>query len=124
MSLIDDTFAPIAPELINEWGQQVEFIRVRPGTRNDATGEIAPNETRIPLKAVITKLRPQELQGVLQETDIKIIPDPTPIGTEPISETDAFEFPENGRTIRAKVVQVNWYRGDRPVAFVVMARPQ
>lgn len=124
MSKVDDVFASIAPALVNEWGHEITFIRTRRGNYDKDTGRIIPDEQRTRLKAVITKLKPQELQGVLQATDVKIIPDPTPLGDEPISETDFFEYLENGERVRAKVIQVNWYRGERPVAFVCMARPQ
>ena len=125
MSRVDRVFSSLAPRLVTSWSMSgVVFVRNGVPDYDTATGEIAQAETRIPLKAVITKLLPKEYEGLYQKNDVKIIPDPTLIGEEPITESDWFEYPENGRTIRAKVVESRWYRGDKPVAFIVIARPQ
>jgi hypothetical protein len=102
----------------------VVFIRDVASAYDTTTGDVIRDEVRIPLKAVITKLTPKEYQGLYQKNDVKIIPDPTLLGEEPITESDWFEYPENGKIIRAKVVESRWYRGDKPVAFIVIARPQ
>lgn len=125
MSRVDTTFGTLAPRLVGAWTMNgVVFVRNGTPSYDTDTGEITQAETRIPLKAVITKLTPREYEGLYQKNDVKIIPDPTLIGEEPITESDWFEYPENGRTVRAKVVESRWYRGDRPVAFIVIARPQ
>jgi hypothetical protein len=125
MSRVDTTFGTIAPRLVTAWSMSgVVFVRNGVPDYDTASGEIAQPETRIPLKAVITKLLPKEYEGLYQKNDVKIIPDPTLIGEEPITNSDWFEYPENGRTVRAKVVDARSYRGDKPVAFIVIARPQ
>lgn len=125
MSRVDTTFGTIAPRLVSSWSMSgVVFVRNGVPSYDTTTGEITQDETRIPLKAVITKLTPKEYEGLYQKNDVKIIPDPTPLGEEPITESDWFEYPENGRTVRAKVIEPRWYRGDKPVAFIVIARPQ
>ena len=125
MSRVDTTFGTLASRLVTYWSMSsVVFVRNKSDFYNPDTGVISTTEQRIPLKAVITKLLPKEYEGLYQKNDVKIIPDPTLIGIEPITESDWFEYPENGKTIRAKVVESRWYRGDRPVAFIVIARPQ
>ena len=125
MSRVDQVFGTLAPRLVTSWSMSgVVFVRNRNDFYNVDTGVISTTEQRIPLKAVITKLLPKEYEGLYQKNDVKIIPDPTLIGIEPITESDWFEYPENGKTIRAKVVESRWYRGDKPVAFIVIARPQ
>jgi hypothetical protein len=125
MSRVDTTFGTLAPRLVGSWTMSgVVFIRNKSDSYNAETGRITTTEQRIPLKAVITKLTPKEYQGLYQAQDVKIIPDPTLIGIEPITESDWFEYPENGRTIRAKVIDARQYRGDSPVAFICIARPQ
>lgn len=125
MSKVDATFGTLAKRLVGSWTMNgVVFVRNGAAAYDTTTGEIAQAETRIPLKAVITKLTPKEYEGLYQKNDVKIIPDPTLIGEEPITQSDWFEYPENGKTVRAKVVEPKWYRGDKPVAFIVIARPQ
>jgi hypothetical protein len=125
MSKVDATFGTLAQRMVSKWKTNgVVFIRNGTATYDPDTGDIAQAETRIPLDAVITRLTPKEYEGLYQKNDVKIIPDPTLIGNEPITESDWFEYPENGKTIRAKVVEPRWYRGDHPVAFIVIARPQ
>jgi hypothetical protein len=125
MSRVDQVFGTLASRLVSSWTMSgVVFIRNKSDLYNSETGVITTTEQRIPLKAVITKLSPKEYQGLYQAQDVKIIPDPTLIGDEPITQSDWFEYPENGRTIRAKVIDARRYRGDSPVAFIVIARPQ
>jgi hypothetical protein len=125
MSKVDTTFGTLAKRLVGRWTMDgVVFVRNGAANYDTTTGEIRQDEVRIPLNAVITKLSPKEYQGLYQAQDVKIIPDPTLIGDEPITQSDWFEYPENGRTIRAKVIDARQYRGDSPVAFIVIARPQ
>ena len=125
MSKVDQVFGTLAQRLVSSWTMSgVVFVRNGVPSYDTVTGEITQTETRIPLKAVITKLTPKEYQGIYQAQDVKVIPDPTLIGDEPITQSDWFEYPENGRTIRAKVVDARQYRGDSPVAFICIARPQ
>jgi hypothetical protein len=125
MSKIDTVFGPIPGPLIQEWGQAVTFIKVDgPGGYDPNTGEITTAETRMAVKAVITKVHPEEYNGVAQSTDLKILIDPAQLGGHYITTSDQWEFPEAGTTRTAKVVDVSTYRGDGPVFFVCLARPQ
>jgi hypothetical protein len=125
MSRVDATFGTLAPRLVSAWTMNgVVFVRNKSDVYDTDTGAITTVEERIPLKAVITKLSPKEYQGIYQAQDVKVIPDPTLIGDEPITQSDWFEYPENGKTIRAKVIDARQYRGDSPVAFICIARPQ
>jgi hypothetical protein len=91
---------------------------------NPATGEVTEAITRLPVKAVITKVDPKESQGNYQGTDIKVMIDPGQLGGEFISTQDWFEIPKGAVTQTAKVIDVVTYRGDGPVFFVCIARPQ
>lgn len=125
MSKVDKVFGTLAKRLVGDWTMGgVVFVRNNGASYDTDTGAITQDEMRIPLNAVITKLSPMEYEGLYQKQDVKIIPDPTLIGDEPITQSDWFEYPENGRTIRAKVIDARQYRGDSPVAFIVIARPQ
>jgi hypothetical protein len=125
VSKIDTVFGPLPAPLISEWGQPVTFVR-RPGsgTYDPTTGDITLTETRIPVKAVITRVGPKELDGNLQATDLKIMIDPGQIGGQYITTEDHWEIPQAGVTTTAKVISLTTYRGDNPVFFVCIARPQ
>lgn len=125
MSKIDQVFGPIPGPLIQEWGQAVTFVKVAgDGTYDPATGTVTATENRMAVKAVITKVHPEEYNGVAQTTDLKILIDPGQLGGSYISTGDRWEYPEGSVTRTAKVVDVSTYRGDGPVFFVCLARPQ
>ena len=125
MSKVDDVFSSIPGPLIQEWGQAVTFVRkTGSGTYDMTTGQVAVSETRIPVKAVVTKVNPKEEGGVYQSTDLKILVDPAQLGGVAITTQDHWEFPTGAKTQTAKVIDVAIYRGDNPVFFVCIARPQ
>jgi len=69
MSLVDTTFGPIPGPLIQQWGLDATFVASGgPGTYDPATGNIADTTTRTPVKVVITKINPEEVQGLYQAT--------------------------------------------------------
>lgn len=125
MSKVDTVFGPIPGPLIAEWGQPAVFVAVTgSGTYDPATGTISPPETRTNVKVVITKLDIKELGGNYQEGDWKIYIDPGQIADHYITVSDYFEVPTAGGTTVAKVVEPMTYRGERPVLFACIARPQ
>lgn len=125
MSKIDSVFGPIPGPLMQEWGQSMVFVHVDgAGTYDSATGEITPSETRYNVKAVLTSAKPEEFQGVYQGNEIKILIEPAQIGGHYITTADYWEIPRDGSTQIAKVVEAKTFRGDSPVFFVCIARPQ
>ena len=126
MSKVDTVFGPIPGPLIQEWGQPVTFVRTTgAGTYDQATGDITTAEMRLPVKAVVTKVNPKEDGGAYQTTDLKIMVDPAQLGWVYITTQDRWEIPVAGGVFQtAKVIDVTTYRGDKPVFFVCIARPQ
>jgi len=125
MSKVDTVFGPIPGPLIAEWGQAVTFVRTTgSGVYDPTTGDVTPAETKIPVKAVITKVDPKEQGGNYQATDLKILVDPGQLGGQYITTQDYWEIPRAGATQTAKVIEATTYRGDNPVFFVCIARPQ
>jgi hypothetical protein len=94
------------------------------GTYDDVTGTITPTQTRTPVKVVITKINPEEFQGLYQSTDVKIFIDPAQIANHYITTADSFEYQQAGTIVHAKVINPVTYRGDSPVVFACVARPQ
>jgi cold shock CspA family protein len=124
MSKVDTVFGPIPGPLIQEWGQPGTFVQTGTSTYDSTTGTITPTETRTPVQLVITKIDPTEFNGLYQATDVKILIDPGQIGGHYITTSDWFEVPKGAGTQRLKVIEPRTYRGDNPVFFVVIARPQ
>jgi len=124
MSKVDDVF-DFADELIDEWGQTVTLVRKENSTYDPETGATTESETRMQVKVVITKLNIREYEGLYQANDVKIILDPVQVNYIYITEQDYFLVPrENAPDEYMKIIKPVTYRGDRPVAYVIIARPQ
>ena len=123
MSKVDDTF-DFANSLVLEWGQDAVFVRKTGSTYDPNTGEVTQNEDRTNVKIVISNLDIQEASGLYQVNDVKIILDPVQINYIYITEQDYFEVPNAFGTNVMKVVNPVTYRGDNPVGYVIIARPQ
>ena len=125
MSLADTTFGPLAGPLVQEWGSTCQFVRVSdPGTYDPATGLVANTETVYNVKAVFLEVTPEEYEGVFQQSDIKLIIDPGQIGGGYITTSDRFVVPFPSGDVNCKVIDVVTYRGDNPISFEVVVRPQ
>ena len=89
------------------------------------TGATTETETRQQVKVVISKLDISEYGGLYQQNDVKIILDPVQVNYIYITDQDYFLVPrENAPDEMMKVIEPVTYRGDRPVAYVIIARPQ
>ena len=125
MSKADDVFGPLAGPLVQEWGSSCQYIRVAdPGTYDPATGEVSNTETTFSIKAVLLELEPQEYEGVFQQSDFKLIVDPGQVGGGYITTSDRFVVPFPSGDKNCKVIDVVTYRGDKPINFEVIVRPQ
>ena len=124
MSKVDDVF-DFADELIDELGHYVTFVRKENSIYDPETGSTTESETRQQVKVVISKLDISEYGGLYQANDVKIILDPVQVNYIYITEQDYFLVPrENADDEYMKVIEPVTYRGDRPVAYVIIARPQ
>ena len=124
MSKVDDVF-DFADELIAEWGQVVTFVRKEDSVYDPETGSTTQTETSQSVKVVITKLDIAEYGGLYQKNDVKIILDPVQVNYIYITEQDYFLVPRDGAPDELmKVIEPTTYRGDKPVAYVIIARPQ
>ena len=124
-SKADQVFGPLAGPLVQEWGSSCQYIRVSdPGTYDPNTGLVASNETIFDVKAVMLELEPQEYEGVFQQSDFKLIIDPGQIGNLYITTADRFVVPFPSGNKNCKVIDVVTYRGDDPISFEVVVRPQ
>ena len=123
MSKVGDTF-DFANTLVLELGQDAVFVRETGSVYDPATGEVTQTEDRTNVKIVISNLDIQETSGLYQVNDVKIILDPVQVNYIYITEQDYFEVPNAFGTNVMKVVNPVTYRGDNPVGYVIIARPQ
>jgi len=125
MSLIDDTFAPIPKRLMDDWGQDITYIKTTtPRTYDPSSGSVRGADTDVTVRGIISRLTPRESEGLYQSTDVKIL-----IGTEELgdyypTEADRVQYPQAGATREAKIINVLTYRGDKPVYHTLIVRPQ
>jgi hypothetical protein len=110
--------------MIAEWGQPAVFIQAGTPTYDAATGTMTKAETRTDVKVVIIKLDIKESGGLYQTDDVKILMDPAQISDHYISTADYFEVPKATGTEVMKVIEPKTYRGEQPVFFSIIARPQ
>ncbi len=125
MSKADDVFSPIPGPLIAEWGSACRYVRVAdPGVYDPTTGTVTNTETTYEVKAVMLELAPEEAGGIYQQSDFKLIIDPGQVDNGYITTADRFlvPFPSGEKT--CKVIDVVTYRGDNPISFEVVVRPQ
>ena len=123
MSKVDETF-DFANSMVLEWGQDAVFVRKTNSVYDPNTGEVSQTEERTNVKIVISNLDIQEASGLYQVNDVKIVLDPVQVNYIFITEQDYFEVPYDGGTNVMKVVNPVTYRGDKPVGYVIIARPQ
>lgn len=123
MSLVDDIFSSIPGPLITQFGIDATYIKAnaRP-TYNPTTGTVSGVATEIAVKIVISELKPEEMQGLYQQTDVKIIFAADALSGYYPQTTDSIRYAQNGVNRTAKIVGMYSYRGDSPILHSVVAR--
>jgi len=125
MGLIDTTFAPIPTSVLSDWGQDITYIQTStPRVYDPTTGAVNGADTRVTVKAVITRVNPREYDGLYQTTDLKVIIGTSELGTYYPTEADRIQYQQTGATREAKIIAITTYRGDDPVYHSLIARPQ
>ena len=122
---VDSVFGPIPGPLVKEWGTACQFVKVDgPGVYDSTTGIVTSTDTTYDVKAVLLELDPTEYEGLYQTTDFKIIIDPGQIGGNYITTDDSFLVTFPSGLITCKVIDAKTYRGDNPIMFTCIVRPQ
>jgi len=120
----DLVFGPLPGPLIKEWGSTCKFVKVGVGGYDPATGSVTSGEVEYNVKAVLLDLTPDESQGIYQTTDFKIILDPGQISGNYVTTADLFKVPFPSGEKTCKVINAKTYRGDDPIMFTLIVRPQ
>ena len=125
MALVDDVFAPIPASILNDWGQSITYIKtVTPRTYNPSDGSVTGADTNVDVKGFIQSISSREYEGVYQTTDLQIT-----IGAEELddyypTQADRVQYSQSGATREAKILNVQPFRGEKPVMHVLVVRPQ
>ena len=123
MSLVDDIFASIPAPLISQFGIDATYIKASQNqTYNPETGPVSGYATEIPVKIVISELKPEEMQGLYQQTDVKIIIAASALSGYFPQTTDSIRYSQNGVSRTAKIIGMFSYRGDNAIMHSVVAR--
>lgn len=125
MGRIDDVFAPIPTTVLNDWGQNITYVKTStPRVYDPTTGSVSGADTPVTVKAVITRVNPRESEGLYQTTDLKVIIGTSELGTYYPTEADRIQYTQAGVTREAKIISITSYRGNNPVMHTLIARPQ
>jgi hypothetical protein len=125
MSLVDTTFAGIPAPLLNQWGQNLKYIKAGDGPVYDpTTGEVCTQETEIPIKGIITEANPEEFEGFYQTSDLKVIIGNAELDGHYPSIRDRIQYNEASTTRVGRIINSKTYRGDSPVLHILLVRPQ
>lgn len=123
MSLVDDIFSSIPSPLIDQFGIDATYVKASTNqTYNPTTGTVSGATTEIAIKIVISQLKPDEVEGLYQQTDVKIIFAADALSGYYPQTTDSIRYAQNGVNRTAKIVGMYSYRGDSPIMHSVVAR--
>jgi|688.fasta_scaffold12761_8 hypothetical protein len=123
MSLADRVFGKIPGPLIAQWGISGTYIKSSQNQQYDPyTGTVMGCDSEVPIKLLPTQLRPEEVQGLYQMTDVKILISASSLGEYYPRTTDSVRYLQDGAQRTAKIVGIMSYRGDNPILHVVVGR--
>ena len=123
MSLVDDIFSSIPGPLITQFGISATYIKASASSAYDpTTGTVSGTATEIAVKIVISELKPEEVQGLYQQTDVKIIFAADALSGYYPQTTDSIRYVQNSVNRTAKIIGMYSYRGDSPIMHSVVAR--
>ena len=123
MSLVDQVFGGIPGPLIAQWGISATYVKASQGQQYDpATGTVLGYAQEIAMKIVPAQLKPDEVLGLYQITDVKILIAAPSLGEYYPQTTDSIRYLQNGVQRTAKIIGMMSYRGDSPILHVVVAR--
>lgn len=125
MSQVDTVFQPIPGPLLQQWGQDVTYVKMNTtGNYVPSTGEVLTSSVKITVRVIITQVKPEEFESVYQTTDIKILLGNSELGTYIPTIKDQVQYTENGKTKTGRIISVKTYRGDAPIMHSLIVRPQ
>jgi hypothetical protein len=123
MALVDDIFSSIPGPLISQFGISAVYIKASANQSYDPeSGTVLGISTEIPVRIVVSALKPEEMQGLYQQTDVRIIISADSLSGYYPQTTDSIRYTQNGAARTAKIVGMESYRGDNAIMHSVVAR--
>lgn len=125
MSLVDSSFAGLPAPLLQQWGQDVTYLKASTSpTYNATTGEVSGADTSITVRALIFQANPEEFESFYQTNDLKAIIGNAELGQYVPSVRDRIQYTENSVTKTGRVINCKTIRGENPVLHTILLRPQ
>lgn len=125
MSLVDSSFAGLPAPLLQQWGQDVTYLKASTSpTYNATTGEVSGADTSITVRALIFQASPEEFESFYQTNDLKAIIGNAELGQYVPSVRDRIQYTENSVTKTGRVINCKTIRGENPVLHTILLRPQ
>jgi len=123
MALVDDIFSSIPGPLISQFGISAVYIKASANQSYDPeSGTVLGISTEIPVKIVVSALKPEEMQGLYQQTDVRIIISADSLSGYYPQTTDSIRYTQNGVARTARIIGMESYRGDNAIMHSVVAR--
>jgi hypothetical protein len=126
MSLVDDVFGSIPGPLIDQWGIDGVYVKkVQNAPYDPETGTFATPEaaaTEVPIRLVLLRIKPEEVQGEVQITDLKILISGDALGDYYPKVSDYIKYSQAGVQRTAKVIMPLTHRGSASVLHSIIAR--
>lgn len=132
MALTDGIFSSIPGPLISQFGINATYVKASQNeTYNPNTGTVSGAVIEVPVKIVITELKPEEMNGLMfqqnspnlyQQSTVKILIAASSLGSYYPRVTDSIKYSQDGKARTAKIIMINSYRGDSPIMHSVIAR--
>jgi hypothetical protein len=125
MSRVDTTFAGIPAPLLRDWGIDATYIQVGDCDIYDPeTGTVLSTEESIPVRVLITQIKPEEFESSYQSTDVKMLLGNSELGDYVPSIRDTIQYQQDGTTRTGRIINIKTYRGDNPIFHTLIVRPQ
>jgi hypothetical protein len=125
MSQVDTVFNALPGPLLQQWGQDVTYIKFSAtDTYVPSRGEVLNTSTRTTVRVLVTQLRPEEFDSTYQTTDVKMLVGNSELGTYTPSIRDQIEYTDNGTLRTGRIINVKTYKGERPIMHTLIVRPQ
>ncbi|MGA1023880.1 MAG: hypothetical protein ACO3S8_04205 [Aquiluna sp.] len=126
MSLVDDVFGSIPGPLIDQWGIDGVYVKkVENAPYDPTTGTFAVPETaatEVAIRLVPLRIKPEEVNGEIQITDLKILISGDALGDYYPKVSDWIKYSQAGVQRTAKVIMPLTHRGSAPVLHSIIAR--
>jgi hypothetical protein len=125
MSLVDDVFGSLPGPLLDQWGIDGVYVK-QPGQEiyDPETGTLtsSASSSEVPVRLIPLRVKPEEVNGEVQLTDVKLLIAGPPLGDYYPKTKDWIKYSQAGVQRTAKVIKPLTHRGSKPILHSVIAR--